>query len=80
MMQFIALGHAMPGKRDAAERRTDFGEIYARFQPDGAAEQASRCEQCGIPYCQIHCPLQNNIPDWLKLATEGRLEEAYLGG
>jgi glutamate synthase (NADPH/NADH) small chain len=78
MMQFIALGHAMPGKRDAAERRTDFGEIYARFQPDGATEQASRCEQCGIPYCQIHCPLQNNIPDWLKLATEGRLEEAYL--
>ena len=78
MMQYVAVGRAMPDKRDAAERRTDFGEIFDRFAPDGAVEQASRCEQCGIPYCQIHCPLQNNIPDWLKLATEGRLEEAYL--
>ena len=77
-MQYVAVGRAMPDKRDAAERRTDFGEIFDRFAPDGAVEQASRCEQCGIPYCQIHCPLQNNIPDWLKLATEGRLEEAYL--
>jgi glutamate synthase (NADPH) small chain len=77
MMQFVAVGRAMPDKRDAAERRSDFGEIYERFATDGAVEQASRCEQCGIPYCQIHCPLQNNIPDWLKLATEGRLEEAY---
>ncbi|MGE3143689.1 MAG: NAD(P)-dependent oxidoreductase, partial [Hyphomonadaceae bacterium] len=42
-----------------------------------AAEQASRCSQCGVPFCQSHCPLQNNIPDWLRLTAEGRLEEAY---
>ena len=42
-----------------------------------AAEQASRCSQCGVPYCQSHCPLHNNIPDWLKLTAEGRLQEAY---
>ena len=42
-----------------------------------AEEQASRCSQCGIPFCQVHCPLQNNIPDWLKLTAENRLKEAY---
>jgi glutamate synthase (NADPH/NADH) small chain len=42
-----------------------------------AEEQAGRCSQCGVPFCQVHCPLQNNIPDWLKMTAEGRLEEAY---
>ena len=42
-----------------------------------AAAQASRCSQCGVPFCSVHCPLHNNIPDWLKLTAEGRLEEAY---
>ena len=60
-----------------AERRADFSEIYARFDKPAAAAQASRCSQCGIPFCSIHCPLSNNIPDWLKLTAEGRLEEAY---
>jgi glutamate synthase (NADPH/NADH) small chain len=77
MQRFISVGRAMPRKRLPAERRRDFREIYETFEPEPAAEQASRCEQCGIPYCQIHCPLENNIPDWLKLAAEGRLEEAY---
>jgi glutamate synthase (NADPH/NADH) small chain len=77
MQQFIKIGGAMPDKRAAGERRQDFDEIYAEYTPDAAVSQASRCEQCGIPYCQVHCPLQNNIPDWLRLATEGRLQEAY---
>jgi len=77
MQQFTTVRHAMPDKRTSAERRRDFNEIYQDFSVETATEQASRCEQCGIPYCQIHCPLQNNIPDWLRLATEGRLEEAY---
>src|SRR6201995_5902600 len=77
MLQFVRLSAAMPEKRDAKTRALDFDEIYRRFQRPQAAEQASRCEQCGIPFCQIHCPLQNNIPDWLKLTAEGRLEEAY---
>ena len=77
MMRFLSVERTMPAKRAPAERRADFNEIYRRFAPEPAVEQASRCEQCGIPYCQIHCPLQNNIPDWLKLAAEGRLEEAY---
>ncbi len=40
-------------------------------------EQEGRCSQCGVPYCQSHCPLHNNIPDWLRLTAEGRLQEAY---
>jgi len=77
MLQFVRLSAAMPEKREAEERALDFNEIYRRFQRPGAQAQASRCEQCGIPFCQIHCPLQNNIPDWLMLASSGRLEEAY---
>ncbi|GAB5387919.1 MAG: NAD(P)-dependent oxidoreductase [Alphaproteobacteria bacterium] len=77
MLTFTDQGRAMPDKRDEEERRDDFGEIYAEYAASKAAEQASRCSQCGIPFCQDHCPLTNNIPDWLKLTAEGRLEEAY---
>ncbi len=77
MLKFVGLTGQTPTKRDAAERRRDFLEIYQPFEPARAAEQSSRCSQCGIPFCQVHCPLQNNIPDWLMLAAEGRLEEAY---
>jgi glutamate synthase (NADPH/NADH) small chain len=77
LLQFTSVDQHFPDKRMAGERREDFREIYADFAPDRAAEQASRCSQCGIPYCQVHCPLQNNIPDWLMLTAAGRLEEAY---
>ena len=77
MLQFVTLGAETPVKRDAESRRKDFGEIYQEFSRERAAAQASRCSQCGVPFCQIHCPVQNNIPDWLKLTAEGRLEEAY---
>src|SRR5262245_23584008 len=77
MMQFVSVPPSMPDKRGPAERKADFAEIYGRFAPERAAQQASRCEQCGVPFCQVHCPLHNNIPDWLRLAVEGRLEEAY---
>lgn len=77
LLRFVTLDKAMPEKRSAAERRQDFAEIYGEFEQRGAEAQAGRCSQCGIPFCQVHCPLQNNIPDWLKLTAEGRLEEAY---
>lgn len=77
MLKFVDTPQKMPEKRDAKNRRADFDEIYRRFDPARAAEQSSRCSQCGIPFCQQHCPLQNNIPDWLMLTAEGRLEEAY---
>ncbi len=77
LLKFTKTPQAMPDKRPAAERRADFDEIYAAFQPEKARVQASRCSQCGIPYCQVHCPLQNNIPDWLMLAANERWDEAY---
>lgn len=77
MLAFTDLGRQTPNKRAAQERRADFGEIYAPFEAAAARAQASRCSQCGIPFCQNHCPLTNDIPDWLKLAAEGRLKEAY---
>jgi glutamate synthase (NADPH/NADH) small chain len=77
MLQFVRLDQRMPEKREATARREDFDEIYKAFDPEGAKSQASRCSQCGVPFCQVHCPLNNNIPDWLKLTAEGRLEEAY---
>lgn len=77
MLTFVDVGGRMPDKRPADERRQDFAEIYSEFATARAAEQASRCSQCGVPSCQTHCPLHNNIPDWLKLTAEGRLEEAY---
>jgi len=77
MQKFVSLGQAMPEKRPAEARAGDFHEIYADFIAQKAADQASRCAQCGVPFCQTHCPLQNNIPDWLRLTAEGRLREAY---
>ena len=77
MLQFVAIPQQTPAKRAATLRRADFAEIYDEYAAAQAATQASRCSQCGIPFCQVHCPLGNNIPDWLKLAAENRLEEAY---
>jgi len=77
MLKFVKIGNHMPDKRVAAERKRDFDEIYGNFAEAEAATQASRCSQCGVPFCQVHCPVNNNIPDWLKLTAEGRLEEAY---
>jgi glutamate synthase (NADPH/NADH) small chain len=77
MLQFVDLKQETPLKRGTSKRKSDFNEIYNEFITDKAKEQSSRCSQCGVPFCQIHCPLGNNIPDWLKLTAEGRLKEAY---
>jgi glutamate synthase (NADPH/NADH) small chain len=77
MLKFVTIDRDMPQKREAEARREDFNEIYAEYADAKAKEQSSRCSQCGVPYCQTHCPLHNNIPDWLRLTAEGRLQEAY---
>jgi len=77
MLQFVSLAQHQPPKRASSMRREDFAEIYADFDPAEAGAQSSRCSQCGVPFCQVHCPLANNIPDWLKLTAENRLQEAY---
>ena len=77
MLKFVDVSQETPVKRKTDKRKKDFNEIYDQYITDKAKEQSSRCSQCGVPFCQIHCPLQNNIPDWLKLTAEGRLKEAY---
>ncbi len=77
MLKFVSVSRDMPEKREATLRNQDYHEIYADFARAKAEEQASRCSQCGVPFCQSHCPLHNNIPDWLRMTAEGRLEEAY---
>ncbi len=77
MLKFTTVNKENPAKVDSKTRSKNFEEIYAKFAKQKAEEQASRCSQCGVPFCQVHCPLHNNIPDWLKLTAENRLEEAY---
>ena len=77
MLQFTEIKQETPEKRNTIKRKSDFNEIYKDYITNKATEQSSRCSQCGVPFCQIHCPLSNNIPDWLKLTAEGRLKEAY---
>jgi len=77
MLKFVNITKETPSKREVITRKEDFKEIYSEFINEKAKEQSSRCSQCGVPFCQVHCPLSNNIPDWLKLTAEGRLLEAY---
>jgi len=77
LLKFVERDQAYPAKRTAEERTHDFQEIARPYIEANAEAQAGRCSQCGVPFCQVHCPLGNNIPDWLKLTAEGRLEEAY---
>lgn len=77
MLHFVDRAQAYPPKREALDRREDFAEIARRYAVPNAEEQAGRCSQCGVPYCTVHCPLHNHIPDWLRLTAEGRLREAY---
>jgi glutamate synthase (NADPH/NADH) small chain len=77
MLKFVGREQSYPDKRTADERADDFREIAQRYAVEPAEEQAGRCSQCGVPYCSVHCPLHNHIPDWLRLTAEGRLREAY---
>ena len=77
MLKFTSINQENPKKTSSKERIKSFKEIYSKYENNIAKEQASRCSQCGIPFCQVHCPLHNHIPDWLKLAAEERLEEAF---
>ncbi|MEM1381698.1 MAG: NAD(P)-dependent oxidoreductase [Pseudomonadota bacterium] len=76
MLRFVDENRRPPEKRAAAERRKDFGEIDAGLK-EALETQASRCSQCGVPFCASGCPLGNHIPDWLRLTAEGDYKAAY---
>ena len=74
--EFIDRGRAQPHKHSTESRQHEFREIYDPFEPLESEAQSVRCIACGNPYCQWKCPVHNYIPDWLKLAAEGRITEA----
>ena len=74
--QFIDLQRVDPPKKPLKIRKIEFVEIYEPFSEGQAKAQADRCLSCGNPYCEWKCPVHNYIPNWLKLANEGRIFEA----
>jgi len=76
LYQFIEVKRVDPQKKRIDRRRHEFVEIYNPFQRAQVQMQADRCLDCGNPYCEWKCPVHNYIPDWLKLANEGRIIEA----
>jgi glutamate synthase (NADPH/NADH) small chain len=75
-LQFLEIPRTDPVKTAVETRVTNFNEIYAQFEPQGAAQQAGRCISCGNPFCEWKCPVHNYIPNWLRLIQEGNLFEA----
>lgn len=75
-LQFLEIPRRDPGKETPEERVLHFGEIYGHYDGANAAAQASRCLDCGNPYCEWKCPVYNYIPNWLKLVEDGKLFEA----
>ena len=75
-MQFLDIPRRDPDKTPVEQRITEFREIYAPFDAEGAGQQAGRCLSCGNPFCEWKCPVHNYIPNWLKLINEGNLFEA----
>jgi len=75
-LRFLDVPRREPDKLPVEQRLHSYREIYGSFDASGAAEQASRCLDCGNPYCEWQCPVHNYIPGWLKLIEQGRLFEA----
>jgi glutamate synthase (NADPH/NADH) small chain len=65
-----------PLKASAEERINNFNEIYSNFNTETSVDQASRCIDCGVPYCKWSCPVVNHIPEWLKLIAKGEIIKA----
>jgi len=73
---FIEIARVTPERRPVAERIHDWKEVYKDFPEDKLKAQASRCMDCGVPFCHQGCPLGNIIPDWNDLVYRGRWQEA----
>jgi glutamate synthase (NADPH/NADH) small chain len=73
---FLEIARVTPERRPVEERVHDWREVYKDFPPDQLKAQASRCMDCGIPFCNQGCPLGNIIPDWNDLVYRGRWSEA----
>jgi len=73
---FLEIARVTPERRPVAERLLDWKEVYKDFPEDKLKSQASRCMDCGVPFCHQGCPLGNIIPDWNDLVYRERWQEA----
>ena len=75
---FLEIGRVGFERRPVEERIQDWNEVYKEFPEDKLKAQASRCMDCGVPFCHQGCPLGNIIPDWNDLVYRGQWQEALL--
>ena len=73
---FLEIDRGTPARRPVAERVNDWFEVYQDFPPGDARAQAARCMDCGVPFCNSGCPLNNVIPDWNDLVYKDRWRDA----
>jgi glutamate synthase (NADPH) small chain len=75
---FLEYPRETPARRPVAERIQDWREVYRDFPRQQVQLQAARCMDCGVPFCNSGCPLNNLIPDWNDLVYKNRWREAIL--
>jgi glutamate synthase (NADPH) small chain len=73
---FLKLPRELPSRREVPVRLKDWREVYDDFPIAKVRDQASRCMDCGIPFCNNGCPLGNLIPDWNDLVYRDQWHEA----
>jgi glutamate synthase (NADPH/NADH) small chain len=73
---FIQIGYKKWPTRPVEERVRDWREVYLPYPEEGLRAQASRCMDCGIPFCHEGCPLGNLIPDWNDLVYRDQWKDA----
>ena len=74
---FLEVDFVPEHHESVATRTQHFHEFISTLSDSEAQTQASRCMDCGIPFCQHRCPLHNDMPDFNRLVAAGRGEEAY---
>jgi len=73
---FLNVGRELPTRRPVEVRIQDWSEVYEPFGPEPVRKQASRCMDCGIPFCHMGCPLGNQIPEWNDLVYKDDWQSA----
>ena len=73
---FIQIQRKTAGYRPLNERIYDFGEVEQTLNEQDRQDQASRCMDCGVPFCQWGCPVMNNMPEWQDAIYRGNWKEA----
>ena len=74
---FLSISRKEAGYRPVQQRKYDFAEVELTFNDEECRQQASRCMDCGVPFCHWNCPLGNRQPEWQDLIYKGNWREAY---